>query len=99
MHVVLNEELLEHLAGGDEEVAVAALTSELERAFGRHFRDGPVCDGCLDIRRNDDLQIALDTLGEADEVRRRTNPGEVRVWGDGHVGFEWNVILEQSQTE
>ena len=94
VHVVLDEELLEHLASGDEEVAIAALTPELERAFGRHFRDGAVRDGRLDIRRDDDLQIALDTLGEADEVRGGAYPGEVRVRWNCHVGFERNVILE-----
>ena len=39
MNVVLDEELLEHFASGDEEVAVAALASELEGALRGHFGD------------------------------------------------------------
>lgn len=98
VHVVLDEELLEHLPGGDEEVTIAPLTPELERAFSGHLRDGAVRDGCPDVGRDDDLQVALHTFGEANKVRRRAYSREVGVWGYGHVGFERNMILEQCQT-
>ena len=38
MDVVIEQELLEHLASGDEEVAVTALAPELEGVVRRGFR-------------------------------------------------------------
>ena len=98
VHVVLDEELLEHLPGGDEKVAVAPLTPELERAFGGHLRDGAVRDSRLEVRRDDNLQIALDTLGEADEIGGGAYPGQVGVWWYGHISFERDMILEEGET-
>ena len=36
--VVVDQELLQHFPGGDEEIAVAPLTSELEGVLCRRFR-------------------------------------------------------------
>lgn len=98
MNTVIDEELLEHFPSSDEEVAVAPLTSELERAFGRYLRDGAVRDSRLEVRRDDNLQIALDTLGEADEIGGGAYPGQVGVWWYGHISFERDMILEEGET-
>ena len=49
VNVVLDEELLEHLASSDEEVAVAALASELEGALRGHFGDRPIGNSRFDV--------------------------------------------------
>lgn len=77
--VVLDQELFEHLTSRSQEIAVAALAPELERAFRGTFRDGTIRHCRLDVGRNDDLQIALDTLREADEIRRRADSPKLRV--------------------
>lgn len=70
--VVRDEELLEHLPGSDQEITVAALAAELERALHRRFGSrAPVHhSGCLHVRHDDDLEVPLDAFGKCEEVGR-----------------------------
>ena len=93
MNVVLDEELLEHLASSDEEVAVAALASELEGTFREALAKRTVRGWGLDVRENDHLEIALDPVYKRDEIRRRADTSQVGVRWPGHVRLERYMVL------
>ncbi len=68
MDVVINQELLKHLASSDEEVAVTSLATELERVLWRRIRSRSSIrrDG-FEVRDDRHLQITLDTLREREK--------------------------------
>jgi hypothetical protein len=73
MNVVIREKLFKHFSGGDEEVAVTSLASELEGVLGRGFGPGVLVDnGHFYIGHNRHLQLPLDTFDEVVEIRRDT---------------------------
>jgi hypothetical protein len=94
MDIVVYQELLQHFSCGNEEVAVASLTTELESIFRRCLGAGNsvTCSG-LDVWHNRDLQFAFDSLNKASEFRRTAEAWQVRTGGDCHVGLEWDMFL------
>ena len=94
MDVMREEELLEDFTSSDQKVAIAALTSKLERTFQRAFASLTRARGCsLDIRHDDDLEIPLDLVDESEEFGRCTNTAELWVGRHGHVRLERHMIL------
>lgn len=92
--VMVQQELLQHLARGDEEVTVAALTPEFERVFWKGF--DAICatnGGCLDVGHNGHLEVALDVLNEAGKFGRAAHAWQFGTGRHRHVGFERHMVL------
>ena len=93
MDVVANQELLKHLTRSHQEVAVATLTPELERAFHSRIRRNPIRGSSPDVGRDNNLEVTLDSLRELHKVRRAHDPSQFGMGRDGHVSFKGNMFL------
>lgn len=95
MDIVVEQKLLKHLPGGDEEITVAPLAPEFEGEFGRCFSTRATITraATLNVGNNGNLQLTLNTLNQIVELRQAANTGEVGAWRYGHVSLERNMIL------
>jgi len=97
MNVVIKQILLEHLARGHKQVAVAALAAEFKGALGRGVSSRAA--GCrFYIRDNRNLKLALDLFHKRGKLRRCAYTRQFCLWWHSHIGFEGNVILGDVQS-
>lgn len=80
-NILANQVLFQELPSGDQEVAVASLAHELERALARGARRAP--RGGLYYRHDRHLEFALNALSESQEIWRSADTRQLRVWRDG----------------
>jgi hypothetical protein len=97
MNTVIKQILLEHLTRGYEQVAVATLTAEFERALGWCVSSRPACC-CFNIRNDRDLQLALDLLHERGKLGGCAYTRQFCLWWYSHISFEGNVVLGDDQS-
>ena len=92
--IVTNKELLQHLPGSDQEIAVAPLASELERTLHRRLRRATRAGRSrTDVRSNDYLELALDLVNESSELWSSDDSGKLLVGRHSHLGLEWDMVL------
>jgi hypothetical protein len=89
--------LLKHLPRRDEQVAVATLTAEFERAL-RWCVSSRSTGCCFDIRDDRNLQLALDLFHKRGKLGGCAYTGQFSLRWYSHIGFEGNVILGDNQS-
>jgi hypothetical protein len=94
-NIIADQELLKHFPGGNEKIAIATLTPELERELGGCLRArAAICAaGGFDVGDNGDLEFSFDTFSQLGKSVRSTDPREIGTRGNSHIGLERNVIL------
>jgi hypothetical protein len=96
MHIVVQQELLQHLPRRAERVKIAPLAPELEREVAPEVPIGCTNSSRVsdDILRDHNLVLPFHALGEGGEVWRGADMIQIRMCWDCHVSFEGDVILK-----
>jgi hypothetical protein len=92
--IALSQKLLQHLPSCSQEITVAPLAPEFERALHWRLRRATrAWRGCPNVGSNDDLEFSFDLLHEVNKLLGSDDPSELLVGWDSHLGLKGNMIL------